>query len=148
MIYYEDVELMQRHESPEYLVDKEEMMAFSRQWDPRPIHIDEAAASHWPTGLIGSSTQSYAILTKLQTESEVAPLAMVGGLGIESMRMPTPLRAGDRVRAVGYVESKRESSSKPGMGILVSVSTLLNQHGEVILTYKSAGLVLKRPAAE
>lgn len=145
MQFYEDIELNKEHHSSTFSVDKEDMIAFAKRWDPQPFHTDEEAASQWPMGLTGSSTMSYAILTKLQTETEGEKPAIVAGLGIEEWRTPTPLKAGDTVRAVAFVESKRESGSKPNMGILVSVSQLLNQNDEVILSYKSTGLVMKRP---
>ena len=145
MLFYEDIELNKEHVSEEYLIEKEAMIEFAKQWDPQPFHTDEEMAQHYPTGLIGSSTHSYAILTKLQTELDQDQPAMVAGLGIDEWRTPNPLRAGDRVRSISYVESKRESSSKPNLGILVSVSKLVNQDDEIILTYKSSGLVMKRP---
>ncbi|MCB1614764.1 MAG: hypothetical protein KDI30_02005 [Pseudomonadales bacterium] len=145
MLFYEDIEINKEHVSAEFTVNKDELIAFAKQWDPQPFHTDEEAAKQWPFGLTGSSTHSYAILTKLQTEMDVEQPAIVAGLGIDEWRTPNPLRPGDIVHAVGYVESKRESSSKPNMGILVSVSKLLNQNGEVILSYKSSGLVLKKP---
>lgn len=146
MLYYEDIELNKEHVSGPFLVEKEALIAFARQWDPQPFHTDEELAKQWPMGLTGSSTHSYAILTKLQTEMKTEQPAMVAGLGIDEWRTPNPLRPGDTVHAVGYVESKRESGSKPNMGILVSVSKLINQEGKVILGYKSTGLILKRPA--
>ena len=145
MIYYEQIALNQQLVSREYSVEREALIAFATEWDPQPVHIDEQAAKQYPTGLIGSSVHSYAIITKLLAELDAEPPAIIAGLGIDEWRMPNPLRPGDTVRAISYVESKRESSSKPDMGILVSVSTLLNQHDEVILTYKSSGLILKTP---
>ena len=146
MIYFEDIKLNKPVTSKEYNVSKEELINFAKQWDPQPYHTDEEAAKAWPLGLTGSSTHSYALLTKLQTELDGDKPAIIAGLGIDEWRTPTPLRPGDCVRAVSYVESKRESKSKPGMGILISVSQLLNQNDEVILSYKSTGLALKRPA--
>lgn len=148
MKYYEDVELNKIHKTRSYHVDKHALIAFAREWDPQPFHIDEEAAKHWPTGLIGTSVHSYAILTKLLTEVSLGedPLAMVAGMGIDEWRMPNPLRPGDDVHAVSFVEAKRESASKPTMGILTCVAKLLNQNNEVILSYKSNGLILKRPA--
>lgn len=149
MQYYEDVELNKEHKTRAITVSKEELIAFAKEWDPQPFHIDEALAKHTPTGLIGTSVHSYALLTKLLTELSLGedPLAMVAGMGIDEWRMPNPLRPGDTVHAVSYVESKRESKSKPNMGILTSVAKLLNQNNEVILSYKSNGLILKKPAA-
>lgn len=145
MLFFEDIELNKEHYSREYTVAKDELIDFAKQWDPQPFHTDEEAAKQWPMGLTGSSTHSYAILTKLQTELDVEPPAIVAGLGIDEWRTPNPLRPGDTVRSISYVESKRESNSKPDMGILVSVSQLINQNNEVILSYKSSGLVLKKP---
>ena len=145
MLYYEDIELNKEHRSKDYYVDKDKLIAFAREWDPQPFHVDEEAARHYPMGLIGSSVQSYGIITKLQTDMDGEKPAMIAGLGIDEWRTPNPLRPGDTVHAISYVESKRESASKPNLGILVSVSKLINQHGDVILSYKSNGLVMKRP---
>ncbi len=148
MRYYEDIEIGQQTKTREYHVSKEELIAFAKEWDPQPFHIDEEAAKHWPTGLIGTSVHSYAIINKLFAEIAAQgddPIAMVAGLGIDEWRTPNPLRPGDTVHAVGFVEAKRESSSKPNLGILTSVSQLVNQNGDIILTYKSNGLVMKRP---
>ncbi len=145
MLYYEDIELNKEHTSKTYYVDKNQLIAFAKEWDPQPFHVDEEAAKQYPMGLIGSSVQSYGIITRLQTEMDGEKPAMIAGLGIDEWRTPNPLRPGDTVHAVSYVESKRESSSKPTLGILTSVSKLLNQNGDVILSYKSNGLVMKRP---
>jgi len=147
MRYYEDIELNQETKTRGYFVSKEELITFAKEWDPQPFHVDEEAAKNWPTGLIGTSVHSYAIINKLFTEISVVsdPIAMVAGLGIDEWRTPNPLRPGDTVYAIGYVESKRESGSKPNLGILTSVSKLVNEQGETILTYKSNGLVMKRP---
>jgi len=148
MQYFEDVELHKEHKTRSVTVSKEELIAFAKEWDPQPFHIDEDIAKHSPTGLIGTSVHSYALLTKLLTELSLGedPLAMVAGMGIDEWRMPNPLRPGDTVHAVSYVETKRESKSKPNMGILTSVAKLLNHKDEIILSYKSSGLILKRPA--
>jgi len=147
MIFFEDIELHAPRTSAEFTVSKEDIIAFAKQWDPQPFHTDEEAAKQWPFGLTGSSTHSYAILTKLQTEMTGEKPAIVAGLGIDEWRTPNPLRPNDTLRAISFVESKRESNSKPTMGILISVSQLVNQNNEVILSYKSTGLALKKPVS-
>ena len=145
-IHFEDYvvdEVM--HIAKRYDITEEEIISVAQKWDPQPFHVDEEAAKQYPMGLIGSSVQSYGIITRLQTEMDGEKPAMIAGLGIDEWRTPNPLRPGDTVHAVSYVESKRESSSKPTLGILTSVSKLLNQNGDVILSYKSNGLVMKRP---
>lgn len=145
MIYYEDLELHALHRSKAFIVDKEALIRFAKQWDPQPYHTSDEGARAWGMELSGSSTHSYAILTKLQTEMDGDKPAVIAGLGIESWRTPNPLRPGSRVHAESFIESKRESSSKPHLGVIVSVSRLLDQDERVILEYKSSGLVMKKP---
>jgi len=146
MLYFEDIQLNQEHKSKDYVVGKEEIIAFAKAWDPQPFHIDEEEAKQWPLGLTASSVHSYAICTLLANTMIGEPTAAVAGLGVDEMRMPAPVRPGDRLHCASFVESKRDSKSKPNMGIITSVTKLINQNNEVVLSYKSSGLILKRPA--
>lgn len=145
MIYFEDIKLNEEKFSHEYVVNKDEVIAFAQQWDPQPFHIDEEEAGQWPLGLTASSTHSYAISIKLSREMLDEPPAAVAGLGVDEMRMPNPVRPGDRLRLCGYIESKRESKSRPEMGIITAMNQLINQNDEVVLSYKTSSLILKRP---
>lgn len=145
MLYFEDIQLNQQHASNEYVIGKEEIMTFAKQWDPQPYHVDEEEAKKWPLGLTASSVHSYAICTLLANTMIGEPAAAVAGLGVDEMRMPAPVRPGDRLHCESFVESKRESKSKPDMGIITTVTRLVNQNDEVVLSYKSSGLILKKP---
>lgn len=146
MLYFEDIHINNEHRSDEYTISKEEIIAFAKVWDPQPFHIDEEEAKKWPLGLTASSIHSYALCSRLSNSMTTEWPAAVAGLGIDEMRMPLPVRPGDCLHAVGYIESKRESKSKPNMGIIVSVNKLVNQNGETVLSYKSSSLILKKPA--
>ena len=61
------------------------------------------------------------------------------------MRMPHPVYPGDVLHVESYVESKRESQSKPDMGIITVLNQLFNQQGVLVLSYKSSSLILKTP---
>lgn len=145
MIYFEDIKLNDIRQSTTYLVSKTELIAFATQWDPQPYHTSDEGAEAYGMELFGSSTHSYAILTKLQTELEGEKPAVIAGLGIESWKTPNPLKPDVEVHSESYVESKRESSSKPHLGVITSVSKLVDGEGNVVLEYKSNGLVMKRP---
>lgn len=147
MLYFEDIQLNNEHRSGEYVISKDEIIAFAKQWDPQPYHIDEEEAKKWPLGMTASSVHSYAICTKLANALVQEPVAAVAGLGVDEMRMPAPVRPGDRLVCGSYIESKRESKSRPDMGIITSVTRLFNQNGEVVLSYKSSGMIMKRPKA-
>jgi acyl dehydratase len=145
MLYFEDIQLNQEHRSETYVVSKEEIIAFAKQWDPQPYHIDEEEAKKWPLGLTASSIHSYAICSKLANAMIGEPTAAVAGLGVDEMRMPAPVRPGDQLHALSLVDSKRDSKSKPNMGIITSLTKLVNQKGEVVLSYKTSSLIFRRP---
>lgn len=44
-MYLEQYEIGQRFEIAPAVVDREEMIAFARAYDPRPFHLDEGAAA-------------------------------------------------------------------------------------------------------
>ena len=145
MLYLEDIQLNEVHRSRDYTVSPEEIIEFAKMWDPQPFHIDETAAKQHPFGgLTGSSAHSYSLMTKLLEEMKMEA-AVVAALGVDEMRLPNPLRANDVVHVESYIESKRKSSSKPDMGIMVSVNKLINQNSDVILSLKNAGLIMRQP---
>ena len=71
------------------------------------------------------------------------PAAMVAGLGVDEMRMSAPVKPGDQLHVVRYMESKRESKSNSSVGIVTSMKKLINQNGEVVISYKTSSLIKK-----
>ena len=57
-----------------------------------------------------------------------------------------PIKLGDTVRVKFHVGTKRESKSKPGWGILVLPSELINQQGEVVQKGEHRVMVPRKPA--
>lgn len=61
-------------------------------------------------------------------------------LGISEARFARDVYPGDTVRAESVVESRRESASRPGFGIVAWRTTGLNQRDEVVVTLSRANL--------
>jgi len=79
MIYFEDLNAGDNWTTTEHLVDREEMLAYSRANDPWPIHVDPEAASKSPFGgLIASG--GYTIVSVVPRSREPAG-SNVGFLG-------------------------------------------------------------------
>ncbi len=58
--YFEDVELDRELEIGRHTPSRDEIVAFARQWDPQPFHVDEEAArSSVMGGLCASSCHTY-----------------------------------------------------------------------------------------
>lgn len=142
--YYEDIRIGEERKSGDFLVNKDEIILYAEQWDPRPFHVDEAAAkSSIFQGLIASSTHTIAIAFRLLNQAW-ADLPVVGGLGWDEVRFPIPIRPDDRLFLVGECIEKRDSQSRPECGILRFELKLMNQEDETVCRCTITFLAAKR----
>ena len=147
MLYFEDFPPGDVRESPARTVTREEIIAFARDFDPQPFHVDEAAAAKTIYGgLIASGWHTIAIYMRLMWESYLKDTASLGSPGVDEVRWLKPVRPGDTLRARFTVLEAVPSRSKPDRGIIRSLSEVLNQHGEVVMTLRGLGLFGRRPA--
>lgn len=68
----------------------------------------------------------------------------VANLGWTDIRLTHPVYIGDTIYAESVCIDKRESSSRPGMGIITMITRGLNQDGDVIVSWKRSVMVPKR----
>ncbi len=148
MRYFEDIILNDPKDSRVVTLDKNEVISFAKEWDPQPFHIDEQEAEKWPLGLTASGLHTVAIAVKLANEisKNVEPSSVVAGLGWEAIRFPQSVKPGDKLRCTTEVIAKRDSNSKPDMGITTSSIVLKNQLGEVVLSFTTSTMLMKRPS--
>lgn len=146
-LYFEDFTLGSTRSFGGYEVTKDEIVEFASRWDPQPFHINEdlARASVFG-GLTASACHTFAI-TSVLTSRHPDTIATVAALGIEELRLPNPVRPGDRLAFYAECIDRRESRSRPQLGIVTSRSSLVNQDGQPVMTMKTVFMVLKRPAA-
>jgi acyl dehydratase len=116
-------------------VTKDEIIAFAREFDPQPFHLDEAAAKQtFAGGLIASGWHTCAMTMRMNADGYLLDAAGMGAPGIEEVKWIKPVLPGDTLSVRRTVLETRESRSRPEMG-LVHVSTdVLNQAGEVVMT--------------
>ena len=148
MVYgwFEDMEIGDTAGIGEYLVEEDEMVAFSEKWDPFPFHVDRAAAAKSiHGGLIASGEYSMAIKQILLHRNGI-PDGVMASMGYDELRYLKPVRPGDRIRVELEVIGKRESRSKPDRGIVRVRTTLKNQENTDLLTYIDIVLIAKKPA--
>jgi len=146
-LYFEEIEAGARAEAGEYAVTRDEILEFGRRFDPRPIHTDPAAASASAFGeLVASGCHVFCIRSWLNARLDPRPV-LVAGLGLESMDLPAPVRAGDRLSLrVEYLD-KRPSASRPDRGIVRMRNTIVNQRGEAVMTLVAKLMVARRKTA-
>ena len=145
MRHFEDIEVGWSRTMAEHALDAESIIAFAREWDPQPWHVDPEFAARSPMrGLTASSAHSYAIAAKLLSRME--PVAGIASLKHE-IELPNPARPGDRLSLTMTCVEKRVSRSRPDRGLLTFEGVLANQRGEPVLRLRSLMMVKTRSTA-
>jgi acyl dehydratase len=146
-LFLEDFAPGQIRESAPRTLTKEEIIAFARDYDPQPFHVDEAAARHSVYGgLIASGWQTVGIMMRLLWETFLRETASLGSPGSDEIRWLKPVRPGDTLRARFTIVDVVPSRSKPDRGIVRTFTEVLNQHGEIVMTHRGLGMFGRRPA--
>jgi acyl dehydratase len=101
------------------LVTREEIVAFAAEFDPQPMHLDEAAARDTMLGGLGASGwHMCCVFMRIIADGFVLNSSSMGGPGVEEVRWLKPLRPGTQVRVRGTVVEARASKSRPEMGLV------------------------------
>jgi acyl dehydratase len=143
--YFDDLKIGDRFESETVAVTEEEIIAFAREFDPQLFHLDPNRASETMfNGLIASGWHTAAITMRLFVQTLNVPDGIVG-LGVDELRWPNPVRAGDRLYVETEIVNLRPSRSKPDQGIIRIRNTTKNQHGEIVQVFEASAMVPRRP---
>ena len=108
-----------------------------------PIHFDHAYAAKTEYGRpLVDSTFTLAVVTG-QSVADISQNAMAN-LGWDEVRLPNPLFEGDTLYSQSEVLDKRESKSRPNVGIVRFKSTGYTQYGTVVIEFKRTVMIYKR----
>jgi acyl dehydratase len=114
------------------VVDRDEMVAFARRFDPQPFHVDEQAAEESLFGgLVASGWFTAGLWMRAYADGVLNRAAALGSPGGDEISWPAPVFAGDELRASVEVLEARRSRSRPEVG-LVKIRALLRR-GEVVV---------------
>ncbi|MCD2176354.1 MaoC family dehydratase [Rhizobium sp. C1] len=147
MLYYEDFEEGREFISAERTVSAEEIIAFASEFDPQPMHLDEAAGkASILGGLSGSGWHMSSLAMRLFFDTVISKSAGEGGPGIDFMEWRKPLIAGDTIRLNVKVKSRRPLASRPGIGLVTMEHLLTNQKGEKVMRMQAPAMLRMRQA--
>ncbi|HXV07392.1 MAG TPA: MaoC family dehydratase [Burkholderiales bacterium] len=143
--YWEDFKPGDTFPLGERVMDRDEMLAFARQFDPQPFHVDEAAAKRsMYGGLIASGWHTVALVMRMMCDSYLNQSASLGAPGVDNVRWLKPVRPGDTIRAQRTVLESRASQSRPEMGLVKTRWEVFNQSGELVMTMEGTGMFQRR----
>jgi len=126
--YLEDFQVGEKIRTASVTISEAEMLAFSRQFDPQPMHTDLVVAG----GIIASGWHTAALVMRLVADAKPLGDLPILGMGVDGIEWPRPVRPGDTIQVEAEILAIRPSKSQPTHGIVKLRSTARNQHGEVV----------------
>jgi acyl dehydratase len=154
--YLEDRQIGETTDLGSHTFGKDEIIAFARQFDPQPFHLDEAAAkASLFGGLCASGWHTAAVFIRQIVRNRMAGNAAVQARdvrlpavgpspGFRDLRWPKPVFVGDTLDYRARVCEKIDLKSRPDRGILASEIQARNQKGEIVFAVTSQILVERR----
>jgi len=107
-----------------------------------PIHFDAHYSAQTEFGQpLMNSTFTLALVTGLSV-ADISQYAV--NLGWDEVRMPAPVFEGDTIYAQTEILHKRESKSRPNMGLVEIKTTGFKQDGTIVMEFRRTILVYKR----
>jgi acyl dehydratase len=133
-LYFDDVVVDAALVSSAMPLEREAIIAFARQWDPLPVHVDDGAArAAGFDGLTASGTHLLAIKHRLLYDFGFEQ-TVIASFGFDEIRFRAPAYPGDLLHArLRWIE-KRLSTSRPGTGIAKHYCELTRGDGTVLLS--------------
>lgn len=129
-------------------VTADEIVEFALEFDPQPMHLDEAAGkASILGGLSASGWHICAMFMRLLCDGFLLDSTSEGSPGIEYVKWKKPVLAGDTLTGKTTVLGARISKSRPQLGIVTIRSELTNQRGEAVFELQNTGMFLTRQAA-
>ena len=144
--YFEDFPLGQRFDAGTVSVSEDEIIAFARQYDPQPFHVDPVAArASIYGGLIASGWHTIALSMRLLIDHVFGHGGSMGSPGVDQIRWTRPVRPGDTLSVSTTVIEARLSRSKPDRGVMRFRVDVHNQHAEPVMELIGTSIMARRP---
>jgi acyl dehydratase len=142
--YFEDFRPDQVFEFGGRTVTAEEIVAFAREFDPQPIHLEDREDGPFG-GLIASGWHTGALFMRMYADAVLNQTVSMGSPGVEEIRWLVPVRPGDTLRGRATILDVRPSAKRPDRGTVRARLEALNQSGQVVMAMTAWGLFGRRP---
>jgi acyl dehydratase len=128
-------------------ITREEIVAFAAEFDPQPMHLDEAAATRSMLGgLSASGWHLCSIMMRMLFDGFIGRTASLGSPGVEEVRWLAPVRPGDDLMLEVEALEVRASRSRSEIGIVTFKAVLRNVAGQAVCDMVAPIMVRRRAA--
>ncbi|PTM50633.1 MaoC family dehydratase [Phreatobacter oligotrophus] len=147
-IYFDDFEVGQliRHRITRSVTQMDNVLFSTLTMNPQPLHIDRqfSEASDWGQPLM-NSLFTLGLLIGISVP-DTTNGTLFANLGMTDVKFPHPLFENDTIHCESTVTAKRESKSRPTMGVIEFHHRAFNQNDKLVAECTRQSLVLKRGA--
>lgn len=146
--YYEDLVVGQviKHPQGRTITETDNTLFCALTMNPQPLHLNKDFASNTQFGrrlVNGIFTMGLAVGL---TVGDLTEGTIVANLSYEHVKHPSPVYHGDTIYVESEVLSKRESKSRPDVGIVRLKQKGRNQDGTIVIELERTVMFLKRNA--
>lgn len=142
-LYFDDLPVGRSFRSLPCRIEAAEIIAFAKQFDPQPFHLDdEAAKSSMFKGLAASGWHTLAITMRLIVDSVPIAGGLIGS-GADELRWLRPVRPGDELWVECEVIDAQASKSRP-QGRVDMRNTTRDGTGEAVQVFVAHMIVPRR----
>lgn len=147
--YWEDLAVGSVWNLGDIQVERDEVLAFARRYDPQPFHLDDEAAAQSPVfgRLAASGWHTCAMAMGQYVREFLSKSASMGSPGLEQVKWLKPVYPGDTLRLRLRVTDARPMKSKPQIGLVRSEWEVFNQDGVQVLSLDAWGMFGRRPSS-
>ena len=146
-LWFEEFEdgMVFNHEWSRTITETDNMWFSLLTMNTQPLHIDAhyAAKSEWGKPLV-NSLFTLGLMIGISV-NDLTVGTTVANLGMTEVKFPHPLFEGDTVHCSTTVLSKRESKSRPSMGIVEFDHRAFNQDDRLVAECRRQALMRMRP---
>ena len=143
--FFEDYVAGSVYEFGSVKVDENEIIEFAQRYDPQPFHTDPVAARATQFGgVVASGWYTAGMAMKLLVKNYLPRGSSLGSPGVDQLRWHKPVRPGDILSVRVTIAETKPSQSKPDRGLLRSLVEVLNQHHEVVTSWRGMVVLLRR----
>jgi acyl dehydratase len=144
VLYLEDLHPGMKRAAGSLRLSEAAIIAFAKEFDPQPFHIDPEAAKHTVfKGLAASGWHTIAVTMRLIAEGGIPLAGGMIGYGAEVAWLK-PVRPGDELFIESEIIDITPSRSKPNQAVVTIRTTTSNQDGEAVQVLTSKNLAFKR----
>lgn len=119
IVYWEDLHVGQVFETAKKTLNKEEMIAFAKEYDPQPMHLtDEGGAASMFGQYIGSGWQTLCTTIRLMVEAKPLGDTPLIGMQLDEIKFLKPLLPDANLQAKAEILELWPSKSNPKRGYI------------------------------